>query len=203
MSENKTLTVLVGSATAGDEAAWGSLVDRYANLVWAVARGHGLDQADAADVSQTVWLRLAEQLSGIREPERLGAWLATTARRECLRTLRRQERHLPVDECLEWNCGPRVDDPGEELFSEERDSALWTAFEALSGNCKALLRALLADPAPSYAELSDTFEMPVGSIGPTRARCLDRLRDRIEPTPRPRTTQRRRASVTTGRRRAS
>ncbi len=172
---------LVQAASDGDEDAWSGLVDRYASLVWAVARGHGLGQADAADVSQTTWLRLAEQLQVIREPDRLGAWLATTARRECLRTLRRQERDVPVDICNDWDCGEISGEVGEEMVTQERDAALWAAFEALSGNCKALLRALLADPPPSYAELSDAFDMPIGSIGPTRARCLDRLRDRIEP----------------------
>ena len=174
---------LVKAAGDGDEQAWSKLVDRFASLVWAVARGHGLDQADAADVSQTTWLRLAEQLGAIREPDRLGAWLATTARRECLRTLRRQERHVPVDLCSDWDCGGTDIEVGDDMMKKERDAALWSAFEALSGNCKALLRALLADPPPSYAELSDAFDMPIGSIGPTRARCLDRLRDRIEPRP--------------------
>lgn len=172
---------LVLAASDGDENAWSSLVDRYASLVWAVARGHGLGQADAADVSQTTWLKLAEQLQVIREPDRLGAWLTTTARRECLRTLRRQERDVPVDICNDWDCGDVTAEVGDEMVTRERDDALWAAFEALSGNCKALLRALLADPAPSYAELSEAFDMPIGSIGPTRARCLDRLRDRIEP----------------------
>lgn len=192
---------LVRQAADGDEQAWGALVERFASLVWAVARGHGLDQADAADVSQTTWLRLAEQLGLIREPDRLGAWLATTARRECLRTLRRQERHVSVDECADWICGDGALELGEEIVSQERDAALWSAFEALSGNCKSLLRALLADPPPSYAELSDVFDMPVGSIGPTRARCLDRLRDRIAPSPV--RSPGRRAVTSTAKRRAS
>jgi len=155
------------------------LVDRFGGLVWAVARGHGLCAADAADVSQTTWLRLAEQLNHIREPERLGAWLGTTARRECLRTLRRQERQVSVDDFADWMCADGALELIDDLANRDRDAELWTAFDALSGNCKALIRALLADPPPSYAELSDVFEMPIGSIGPTRARCLDRLRDRI------------------------
>lgn len=193
------VTSLVSRAADGDERAWSGLVDRYANLVWAVARGHGLDQADAADVSQTTWLRLAEQLALIRDPERLGAWLATTARRECLRTLRRQERHVSVDECAEWICGDGMAEL--EPPASERDDELWSAFEALSGNCKALLRAMLADPPPTYAELSTAFEIPIGSIGPTRARCLDRLRDRI--APRSSHSHGRRAVTTTARRKVS
>jgi RNA polymerase sigma factor (sigma-70 family) len=177
------LGTLVRDAARGDEQAWAALVNRFAGLVWAVARGHGLDHADAADISQTTWLRLAEQLSFIRDPDRLGAWLATTARRESLRTLRRHERHVSVEECVDWVCGDIALELTDSLESRERDAALWSAFEDLSGNCKALLRALLADPPPSYAVLSDLFEMPIGSIGPTRARCLDRLRDRIAPLP--------------------
>src|SRR5271165_2750307 len=96
------LGTLVRRAAEGDEQAWAALVGRFASLVWGIARGHGLTQADAADVSQTTWLRLAEQLKLIRQPERIGAWLATTARRECLRTLRRQKREVPVEECADW-----------------------------------------------------------------------------------------------------
>jgi RNA polymerase sigma factor (sigma-70 family) len=195
------LPALVRAAAGGDERAWAKLVERFAGLVWAVARGHGLDQADAADVSQTTWLRLAEHLQVIREPDRLGAWLATTARRECLRTLRRKESHVSVDECADWMCGDVALELGDEMLTKERDAALWSAFEALSGNCKALLRALLSDPPPSYAELSEVFEMPIGSIGPTRARCLDRLRDRIEP--RPVHAPSRRSAVVTAKRRVS
>ncbi len=173
--------MLVRKASEGDEQAWSALVDRFAGLVWAVARGHGLAQADAADVSQTTWLRLVEQLNLIRDPERLGAWLATTARRESLRTLRRQARHVSVDECDDWICWDGEREPIDDLVIRERDAALWEAFESLPPRCKRLLRALLADPPPSYAELSDALEMPIGSIGPTRARCLDLLRGRIGP----------------------
>jgi DNA-directed RNA polymerase specialized sigma24 family protein len=157
---------LVRRAADGDEHAWAALVERFASLVWAVARGQGLGRADAAEVSQTTWLRLAEQLSLIRDPERLGSWLATTARRESLRTLRRETRSV-----------------------------------SLSPSCKALLSELLADPQPTHAELSDVFEMPIGSIGPTRARCLDRLRERI--APRQIRSPGRRAVLSTGKRRVS
>ena len=191
---------LVRRAADGDEHAWAALVERFASLVWAVARGHGLSQADAADVSQTTWLRLAEHLTLIRDPDRLGAWLATTARRESLRTLRRQTRSVSVELCLDWICAD-APDLVDDMANRERDAALWTAFEALSPSCKALLRALLADPPPTYAELSDVFEMPIGSIGPTRARCLDRLRDRI--APRQIRSSGRRAVATTGKGRVS
>lgn len=167
---------LVREAAGGDERAWESLVDRFADLVWSVARGHGLSRADAADVSQTTWLRLAEHLRTLREPEKVGSWLITTARRESLRTLRRSRHHVLVDSCVDWcgtGAGIEIDD---ELLAGERDAELWRAFDGLSGPCKALLRMLLNDPPPSYADVSEAFDMPMGSIGPTRARCLDRLR---------------------------
>src|SRR5215831_13070195 len=89
-----SLVELVDQASAGDSDAWDELVDRFSGMVWAVARGHGLSSADAADVSQTTWLRLVEHLDRIREPERVGAWLATTARHECLRHVRAWRREI-------------------------------------------------------------------------------------------------------------
>jgi RNA polymerase sigma factor (sigma-70 family) len=168
---------LVRRAADGDERAWEDLVDRYADLVWSVARGLGLTPADAADVSQTTWLRLAEHLGTLREPERVGAWLITTARRESLRTLRRSRHHVLVDSaCVDWCASGASVEIDDELLAGERDVELWKAFDGLSGPCKALLRMLLTDPPPSYADVSVGLDMPMGSIGPTRARCLDRLR---------------------------
>lgn len=170
---------LVREAARGEARAWDLLVDRFAGVVWAVARGHGLSAADAADVSQTTWLRLAEHLERIREPERIGAWLATTAKHESLRTFRRAQRQVPVDPGLELVADPASDVDGD-LLAEERDASLWRAFESLPPPCKSLLRTLMADPPPSYAEVSEVLGMPVGSIGPSRQRCLQRLRRRAE-----------------------
>jgi len=169
---------LLRRAAGGDEQAWDALVDRFAGLVWAVARGHGLNQADAAEISRTTWLRLAESLSSIGVPDRLGAWLATSVRRECLLMLRQQERYFLAEQRTDWTCGDRALELIDDLARHGRGAALWSGFEALAPDCKALLRVLLADPPLSYAELSDVFEMPVGSIGPARARCLDWLGDR-------------------------
>jgi RNA polymerase sigma factor (sigma-70 family) len=175
----------VRRAALGDEQAWESLVDRFSDLVWSVARGHGLDRADAADVSQTTWLRLAEHLRTLREPERVGAWLITTARRESLRTLRRSRHHVLVDPCNDWcGSGPSIE-LDENLLAGERDAELWQAFEGLSGPCKALLRMFLADPPPSYADVSAAIDMPMGSIGPTRMRCIERLRGCVSKAPEP------------------
>ena len=171
---------LLGRAAAGDQSAWVRIVDRYAPLVWSVARSFRLSSADAADVHQATWLRLVEQLDSIRDPERLGAWLATTARREALALLRRASRDLPTGDMhlLEPRLDSSVPDqsPDSELLRRERDEDLWNAIGKLPGNCRNLLRLLLIDPAPSYAEVSAALEIPVGSIGPTRARCLEHLR---------------------------
>lgn len=168
---------LVLAAASGDSAAWDTLVDRFSGLLWATARAHRLSQADAADVVQTTWLRLLENLSRIQEPERLGGWLAVVARRECLLVLKRSTREPPVaaDEMLD-----RVPDQRASIESAmleaERDATLWQVFDGLPDPCRRLLRVLMADPPPAYAEVASALDMPIGSIGPTRARCLAKLR---------------------------
>jgi RNA polymerase sigma factor (sigma-70 family) len=169
---------LVTAAASGDGAAWSALVDRFSNLVWAVARGHGLATADAADVAQTAWLRLAEHLGQLREPEKVGAWLATTARFESLRMLRTTRRQVPAD--LPPGLTGEAPPADHSVIEAERNAALWEAFDTLPMPCKRLLRVLMADPVPSYAEVSAALEMPVGSIGPRRARCLAHLRACLE-----------------------
>ena len=168
---------LVQAAADGDRDAWDALVDRFNGLVWSVARSHRLSTVDASDVVQTTWLRLVENLSRLQDPERVGAWLATTARRESLRTLRQSARLLPTEELPEVTEDAKVD---AALLVEERDRALWQAFGGLSERCRALLRILVADPPPSYEDISAALDMPIGSIGPTRQRCLERLRGLAE-----------------------
>jgi RNA polymerase sigma factor (sigma-70 family) len=144
-------------------------------MLRAVARRHRLSDADTADVAQTTWLRLAENLHRLQDPSRVGAWLATTARRECLRTLRASARELPESEPPE----PTVRDIlsiDRAVLQAERDTELWSAFRRLPARDQALLRMLVADPQPSYEDIGDALEMPIGSIGPTRGRALDRLR---------------------------
>ena len=171
------VAALVHAAADGDRAAWNALVDRYNGLVWSVARSHRLSAVDASDVVQTTWLRLVEHLGRLQDPERVGAWLATTARRECLRTLRHSARLLPTEELPEEGVESRLD---AALLVEERDRALWQAFGGLSDRCQTLLRVLVADPPPSYEEIGAALDMPIGSIGPTRQRCLERLRGLVE-----------------------
>ena len=168
---------LVLKAARGDEGSWDTLVERFAGMVWAVARGHRLSTDDAADVSQTTWLRLVEHLDRIEQPERVGAWLATTARRESLRVLRLAGRQIPTsdDDVVNLTDTPVVALDGN-LLIEERDQALWEVFGRLPCRCQLILRLLTSDMPLSYRDLSDVLEMPIGSIGPTRARCLEHLR---------------------------
>jgi RNA polymerase sigma factor (sigma-70 family) len=172
---------LLAAAAAGDQRSWEVLVDRYADLVWAVARSFRLGRADAADVSQATWLRLVEHLRDINDSSRLGAWLATTARREALALVRRAGRILPTGELWQLETGmeaPEAPDTG--LLRAERTSTVRRAFGQLSVSCQQLLRVLMVEPAPTYAEVSAALGMPVGSIGPTRSRCLEVLRRRLD-----------------------
>lgn len=172
---------LVARAADGDRDAWEALVDRFTNLVWSIARGYGLPDADAADVVQTTWLRLVEHLGRIREPERVGAWLATTARREALSTRRRATRAV-VTEDERLDTGDPAAGPETLALEADRDRLLLRGLSALTERCRVLLRVLSADPPPRYAEVSAALDMPIGSIGPTRARCLERLRAALQGT---------------------
>ena len=177
--DDRSTADLVGAANAGDSSAWSELVDRYGGLVWAVARGFALSTADASDVSQTTWLRLVEHLGKLREPEHLGGWLATTARHECFRVLRRRGREVVgVDTDLDIESGEPT--PEAVILHTERDRLVWTSLGEIPQRCQVLLRALAAAPPASYVEISAALDMPVGSIGPTRARCLDHLKKRLK-----------------------
>jgi RNA polymerase sigma factor (sigma-70 family) len=171
-------TAALAAAARGEQSAWESIVAAHSGLVWSVARGYRLDPAAAADVYQGTWLRLVEHLDDIRDGERLGGWLATTARREALALLRRARRDLPVE-----NIGEIADTPqqisapaDEDLLKSEDQRALWAAFGQLSGNCQRLLRLLFTDPPIAYLDISAALDMPIGSIGPTRSRCLASLK---------------------------
>jgi RNA polymerase sigma factor (sigma-70 family) len=169
----------VAAAARGDQAAWNRLVDRHSSLLWTVARAHRLSSDDAADVVQTTWLRLVEHLPEIRNPDGVGAWLATTARRESLRVLRTGRRSEPVEAIEAVADGAELDD---RLLRDERDAAVARAFARLPARDQALLRLLTLDPAPSYEEIGAALAMPIGSIGPTRGRALERLRRELRAT---------------------
>jgi len=169
---------LLAAAADGDQAAWNVLVARYGRLVWSVARGFQLSPADAADLSQTAWLRLVENLGSITEPDRLGSWLATTTRREGIRLLQRRNREIPAEE-HEERSDDATDGPEERLIIADEYQQLRAAMAELPERCRTLLRVLAADSGASYAQLSHAVGLPVGSIGPTRARCLEKLRAQL------------------------
>lgn len=170
---------LVAAAAAGDQLAWNGLVQQFGGMVWAVARAHRLREADAADVSQTTWLRLFEHLGALKDRARVGAWLATTARRECLRVIRANERGVPYGDGGPEYESPEMS-PDEAVLLGERDDALRRSFSHLRASDQALLRVLMAEPRPPYEEIAAALDMPIGSIGPTRQRALERLRRELD-----------------------
>lgn len=165
---------LLEKARRGDPDAWAEIVGRFAGLAWSIARSEGCDVADAADACQTMWLRLVEHIDRIEEPERLGAWIATVTRRECRRLLERR-RLLDLDSgaSLDLVHETSVD---EHVLGRERDEILWSAIEALPPSHRLLLRLMYLDPPLSYSEMAEVLGVPVGSIGPTRARAIESLR---------------------------
>lgn len=173
--DNQQVVDLVARARDSDQHAWDEIVERYAPLVWAICQRYGLSRADADDVGACVWLRLVERLDTIREPAALPGWLATTTRHECLRVLRTRDRELPVDDDdrLADDADPAAD---TWVLKQERLIALRTAFADLPDRCRRLLKLLFAEPAAPYDEISDALDMKVGAIGPTRQRCLAKLR---------------------------
>ncbi len=168
---------LVRRAAAGDMAAWDRLVDQFARLIWSITAEFKLVESDAADVAQTTWLRLLEHIDRIEYPDRVGSWLAATARNECLRSLAARKRVVLGHEDVEFDStvahGPDID---ERLLADERAQTVRDALSSLPRRWQRLLEMLMADPPASYADISDELELPIGSIGPTRGRCLARLR---------------------------
>ena len=165
------------AAAQGDARAWESIVGDYEEMVHGVARGFGLRPVEVGDAVQTTWLRLLENVDRIEHPERLGGWLATTARRECLRLAIRGQRAAPLTEREDAvadrvSTEPEVD---EQLVALERQAAVRAAIRQLPTASQALLELLMADPPLSYAEISAKLDIPVGSIGPTRGRLLRKL----------------------------
>jgi RNA polymerase sigma factor (sigma-70 family) len=173
------VTGLVERAASGDPCAWEELVHEFSGMVRAVARSHRLSDADVGDVAQVTWLRLFEHLDRITEPARVGAWLATTARRESLRLLRGAQRHALVGEDLpERELSESSAD--EALIAAERDVVLWRCFTRLRERDQTLLHLVLAEPRLGYEEIAAALAMPIGSIGPTRARALERLHRELD-----------------------
>jgi RNA polymerase sigma factor (sigma-70 family) len=178
MRDDPAVIALVTQARDGDQRAWDEIVDRYAPLVWVICRRHQLSQSDTDDVAQTVWLLLVEQLGKLRQPAALPGWIATTTSRECLRVLRTASRYdhaeLPADSQLTPGQPPPLIE--QQMLAAELHTAVRAAFSQLPGRCRELLSMLISDPPLSYAQISATLSIPIGGIGPQRARCLDRMR---------------------------
>jgi RNA polymerase sigma factor (sigma-70 family) len=172
------VTDLVARAKRGEKQAWDVLVERYAPLIWFICRRYGLGGPAAEDVGQCVWLRLVENLDNLRDPGALPGWLATTTRRECSRVRRaawnpQVADYVPDAEKIPDRLAVTAE---QELLMAERHTALREAFADLPQGCRRLIALLIEDPPVPYAEISARLGMPVGSIGPTRSRCLDKLR---------------------------
>lgn len=179
MEDTDPIADLVAAAIAGDNSAWQDLTDRYTPLVASVIRRFRLQQHDADDVGQTVWLRLVEHLHRLREPRALPMWIITITRNECLRVLRTHRRTSPFDPMADGGEVPDTDpvEPDDKIIAQERHQMLLAAFAELPEHQRDLLLLLMADPPIPYVEISSRLGIPVGSIGPTRARALRRLRE--------------------------
>jgi RNA polymerase sigma factor (sigma-70 family) len=174
MHDDQVVAALVARAAGLDQDAWNEIVERYSPMVWGICTRYRLSSQDIEDVNQNVWLRLVEHLGKLREPAALPGWLATTTSRECLRVLRAARRYdrfstapdeLPDDPMIE-----------DEIIAAERNAALRAAFAELPPRCRQLLAMCMSETSHSYAEISAILQIPVGSIGPQRGRCLERLR---------------------------
>jgi RNA polymerase sigma factor (sigma-70 family) len=169
---------LVARARGGDKQAWDALVERYAPLIWSICGKYRLGRADAEDVGQSVWLHLVDQLGQIRQPAALPGWLATTTRRECARVVRAARGPhaalYPID--AETIADEQAGMAGQDLLAAERHAALRQAFASLPPHGQQLIALLAADPPVPYTQISARLGIPVGSIGPTRRRYLDRMR---------------------------
>jgi RNA polymerase sigma factor (sigma-70 family) len=166
---------LISGLARWDDQAWRTLVTQYGPKIWAVTRVFRLCDADAADVFQATLLNLAERLHTLTEPDRISAWLVTTAKHECIR-VQRLRRPLPVRWRPEETTGSG---PEEQAMLTARDRALWTAFERLTPRCQQLLRLVAYLPDYSYEQLAKALGIGVNSISQTRARCLQMLRMRV------------------------
>jgi RNA polymerase sigma factor (sigma-70 family) len=169
---------LLPRVSDGDPAAWEEILHRYGRLVTATVRSFRLQHADTLDAVQRTWLRLAENAHRIQRPEGLPGWLATTARRECLHILSQAKRtSAPLDV-----VDPSVDGPEQRIIDADTTRRLWALVEELSPRQRTLLWALFTDYPRPYTEVARITGIPLGAIGPTRARALAQLRGKLEHT---------------------
>jgi RNA polymerase sigma factor (sigma-70 family) len=176
------LVVLLAAASRGDEAAWDELVHRLSGLVWSICRSYRLNDADAGDAFQFTWLRLLDKLNTIQDPRKLPGWLATTCRRECMAIARRRSRSVSVgeDAILDALSTPVPGADGPTLLNQ-RNVSVWQAFFRLGTACQRLLWHLVIDPPKTaiYSNAAHQLDVPIGTLGPTRGRCLQQLRTHL------------------------
>lgn len=165
-------------ALDGDARSWNHLVDTYAGLVWSVVRTYRMDHASQEDAYQATWLRLLDKGDTINDPGRLSSWLVTVAKRECLALLRSSSRTLPASDAIDSMLpAPGL---GSTIEQVEIHSGVRSGFDQLDERCRLLLSMLVADPPVPYVAIGESLGLAVGSIGPTRQRCLDKLRELLE-----------------------
>ncbi len=176
-----SVPAVVEEAREGNPQAWGELVARFGVMIAATGRRYRLTPADVAELQQTTWLRLVENIHRVEQPERVGGWLATTARRESLQLLRKAARyHTGADQILDNIPDWHLPDPDTGPIAREQEAVLRAAWEGLKPRCQELLSRLVTDEPLGYKDSSLLLQMPIGSIGPTRARCLEHLRRLVE-----------------------
>lgn len=169
------VSLLVKEAAAGNGAAWNQLIARFSPMVASIARGYRLGAADVDDLCQTVWLRLVEGIGAIRDPERVGAWLAAVTRHEALRLIRRAGRETPVADTGLDDTPSEDRGADDRILTAERKRAVWAAIDRLPPRTQEVMRQLLADPVPGYGLVAAVLGIPVNSVGPTRSRALRAL----------------------------
>jgi RNA polymerase sigma factor (sigma-70 family) len=168
---------LLDKAGYGDERAWEELVDRYRGLVSAVVRSFRLQDADARDAEQRTWLRLVENRATVRDPERLGGWLATTASRECLRILRESPGAASMEIDLLPDRSPAVED---QVVDADTVARIRRIVATLPDRGRTVMSELFADEPQAYADVARATGIPIGSLGPTRRRILQRVRRALD-----------------------
>ncbi|MCC6745370.1 MAG: sigma-70 family RNA polymerase sigma factor [Acidobacteria bacterium] len=184
--EPSTESDLIDQCLAGDDAAWRELISRYQGLIYSVPRRMGLSPEASADIFQCVCVLLYQRLGTIRDPARLGGWLLTTASREAIRASRRAKRTVSLENEREDGASstdsdlpdvrPLADEDREKL---ERAQLLRSALSEMSDRCRTLLEAFLNDDDANYRDVARRLGIPIGSIGPTRARCFAKLKEML------------------------
>ena len=172
-------TRLIEAARQGDQVAWRSIIELHHRLVWWMLGSYSFDHATQEDIYQTVWCRLAENLDKIRDPERLPAWMATTTRNEALKRIRYEKRIRPTD-LTDFELIADDPTPEETATLDDQRRSVLDAFARLDELCRELLVLCTTDPPLGYEEIAEVWGRPIGSIGPTRARCLNQLRKLIQ-----------------------